>query len=75
MGVVSYFLLSIFDNIFNLTTTLGIFSQGFFSGIIGIGCGVLVLYLMKNSELQDLFETLNHKFWKSRVVAPEQKEL
>ncbi len=75
IGIVTYACLQIFDDIFVLTTGRGIFLQGFISGIIGISFGVLVLYLMKNKELADLSTTLGHKFWKNRVIAPEQKEL
>ena len=75
MGTVAYLALSAFDDIFGLTTTRGVFLQGFFSGIIGISVGVLVLALMKNKELRDLAQALSHKFWRGRVIAPEQKEL
>ncbi len=75
MGMVSYFFLGIFDDVFNINTGYGIFFQGLFSGLIGIGSGVLVLHFMKNRELSDLIKTLSHKFWKNRVVAPEQREL
>jgi len=75
MGFVSYFFLGIFDDVFNITTGRGIFFQGLLSGILGIASGVLVLYLMKNRELADLIKTLSHKFWKNKVLAPEQGEL
>jgi putative peptidoglycan lipid II flippase len=75
MGLVAYFFLGVFDDVFNITTGRGIFFQGLFSGLIGISFGGLALYLMKNRELADLIKTLSHKFWKSRVIAPEQGEL
>jgi putative peptidoglycan lipid II flippase len=75
MGVVAYWSLGIFDNIYSLTTFRGVFLQGFFSGMIGILVGVIALALMKNEELSDLVRALGHKFWKGRVLAPEQKEL
>ncbi len=75
IGVVTYIALGFFDDIFGLTTGRGIFLQGFLSGIIGISFGVFVLSLMKNRELADLASALNHKFWRGRVVAPEQGEL
>lgn len=75
MGVVSYIALGIFDDIFGLSTGRGIFLQGFISGIIGISCGVFTLTIMKNKELADLTKALSHKFWRGRVVAPEQGEL
>jgi peptidoglycan biosynthesis protein MviN/MurJ (putative lipid II flippase) len=75
MGVVAYMALNIFDDIFILQTGRGVFFQGFFSGLIGISVGVLCLALMKNEELRDLAQALSKKFWRGRVVAPEQGEL
>lgn len=75
MGVVAYIALGIFDDIFGLTTTRGVFLQGFLSGVIGISFGVFILSMMKNKELADLAKALSHKFWRGRVIAPEQKEL
>ena len=75
MGLVAYICLGIFDNIFPVNTGRGIFLQGFFSGIAGISAGVLTLALMKNKELADLAKALEHKFWRGRVIAPEQREL
>jgi len=75
MGIVSYKALGIFDDVFSLTTGKGVYLQGFLSGIIGIICGVFVLDIMKNDQLADLTKALSKKFWRGRVIAPEQKEL
>ena len=75
MGMVSYIFLGIFDDIFSLATGRGVFLQGFLSGILGIISGLLTLMLMKNQELKDLTTALGHKFWRGRVIAPEQREL
>jgi putative peptidoglycan lipid II flippase len=75
MGVIAYFSLNIFDDIFTLRTGIGVFMQGFFSGIIGISFGVFVLALLKNRELSDLASSLKKKFWRNRVVIPEQGDL
>ncbi len=75
MGVVAYISLGILDDVFAINTGLGIFLQGFFSGIIGISFGVFTLSMMKNRELADLVKALSHKFWRGRVIAPEQGEL
>lgn len=48
MGFVAYLSLNIFDNIFNLNTFIGIFSQGLLSGLIGILSLILTLKLLKN---------------------------
>lgn len=75
MGLVTYLSLGLFDNIFNINTGRGIFLQGFLSGILGIISGIIVLIIFKNKELFDIFSALRNKFWRNRVVVPEQKEL
>ncbi|MEI6843189.1 MAG: lipid II flippase MurJ [bacterium] len=73
MGFVAYNLLNTFDDIFDLTTTLGIFLQGFCSGVIGIIVAVVILYLFKSEEIQEVWNTLHRKFWKAKIVAPDAK--
>lgn len=75
MGLFAYISLNLLSNIFKLDTFIGIFLQGFISGIIGICAGIFVLFIFKNKELLDIVKTLSHKFSSSRVVAPEQTEL
>ena len=75
MGVVTYIFLGLFSGVFNIDTGKGIFLQGFLSGIIGIMSGIFVLIILKNKELFDIFHALKNKFWRNRVVAPEQTEL
>jgi putative peptidoglycan lipid II flippase len=76
MGGVAYSALSIFDDLFSLSTGRGVFFQGFFAGIIGILAGVIILLLFKNEELIKLIKTMSKKFsFNKAVIAPEQKEL
>jgi peptidoglycan biosynthesis protein MviN/MurJ (putative lipid II flippase) len=75
MGVVTYMMLRFFSNIFSPNTFLGILMQGLFSGIIGICVGIFVLKLFKNKELEDLSKAFHKKFWRKRVVSPEQQGL
>ncbi len=75
VGFVSYFMLNILDDLLPLDTGMGIFLQGFVSGVAGICVGVLVLYLFKNQELFDIYRALQKKFWRSATAAPEQGEL
>lgn len=71
MGYVSYLGLNIFDNIFDINTLLGIFSQGFFSGLLGITAGIFVLYLLKSRELSEVWTTLHKKIWRVSITAPD----
>jgi len=70
MGFVSYQMLQVFDNIFNINTFHGIFLQGFCSGIIGILFGVALLIAMKNEETLIFAETIKKRFWKSKTLPP-----
>ncbi len=74
MGYVTYLFLNVFDKIFSINTLVGIFLQGFCSGILGIAVGVLVLALMKNEEIKDVWKTLHQKIWKARVVGVDSAE-
>jgi hypothetical protein len=71
MGFVTYRLLAVFDHVFNINTLIGIFFQGFFSGILGISVGVGVLYLLGNAELGEVWGTLHKKIWKAKVIGPD----
>ncbi len=75
IGVIAYFSLNIFDNIFGLLTFWGVFLQGLCAGIVGIIGGVVVLHLMKSKEYIAVVDAMSHKFWKRPVAIPEQKEL
>jgi murein biosynthesis integral membrane protein MurJ len=75
IGVISYFSLGFFDNIFTLSTFWGVFLQGFCAGIVGILGGVVTLHYMKNKQYIQVRDALSHKFWKRAVSVPEQSEL
>ncbi len=75
MGVVTYIFLGVFSTIFDLDTGKGIFFQGFLSGIIGVASGILILIIFKNEELFALIHAFHNKFWRKRVIAPEQSDL
>lgn len=75
IGLCTYILLGVFDNIFSINTFWGIFLQGFCSGIVGILIGVSILYFMKNDELLGVLEALRKKFWRNKLITQEQREL
>ena len=74
MGFVSYVLLNVFSMLFDLHTTLGIFLQGFFSGLGGLAVGACVLYLLGNLEILEIWKTLHHKIWKAKFIGPDTTE-
>src|SRR3989344_4463615 len=59
VGLVTYLSLNALGPIFGTVTFWGIFLQGLLSGILGIAAGILVLYLLKNEELNNLIKTLH----------------
>ncbi len=75
MGFVAYHSLQVFALVFDQNTLLGIFAQGFFSGVIGICAGVFLLYLMGNRELEEIRIALHHKFWRRKPIAVEPEVL
>jgi len=71
MGYVTYIMLNVFDGVFNIHTGLGIFMQGFVSGIVGICALVFVLFILGSVELRMVWQTLHRKIWKAEVVPPD----
>jgi putative peptidoglycan lipid II flippase len=75
MGFVSYEFLNVFDDLFNIDTFWGVFSQGLFAGIVGIATGVMMLILLGNKEIGEVWKSLHSKFWRADTVIAEQEEL
>ncbi len=75
MGYATFVSLRVFNIYFPLTKAWNVFFQGFFAGITGIIFGILILILLKNREIKEIWQTLHHKFWKSNVVVPDQEVL
>lgn len=75
LGLVAYIFLNILSPIFGTTTLVGVFLQGFISGVLGIAAAVVVLYLLGSEELKAITKTLHTKFWKVKVLPPSQEEL
>ncbi|MEK7182244.1 MAG: lipid II flippase MurJ [Patescibacteria group bacterium] len=74
-GFITYKYLDIFDNLFDIRTLVGIFMQGFLSGIIGIISYIIILKLLKNVELEEIWASIRSKIWKVNIVAPGKEEL
>ncbi len=75
MGYITFLSLRFFNLFFSLDKAWGVFLQGFSAGIVGIICGVIMLMLLKNKELEEVKTVLHHRFWKSKVVVPDQETL
>ncbi len=75
MGYVTFLSLRLFNNFFPLTKSINVFLQGFFAGIVGIIVAIIILVLLKNREIREVWTTLHHKFWKSNIIVPDQETL
>ncbi|MEK7609721.1 MAG: lipid II flippase MurJ [Patescibacteria group bacterium] len=75
MGYTAFLSLRLFASIFPLTKVWGVFLQGFCSGILGLIVGILVLLILKNPELQEVWNTFHHKIWKAKVPPAEVEHL
>lgn len=75
MGFVVYIGLNIFDNVFNINKLFGIFFQGLFSGLLGIFVIILILKILKNKEVDEIWITMHKKIWKAKPIAPGMPEL
>jgi hypothetical protein len=77
VGIVTYFFLAVFGSALNIRTFIGIFLQGFLSGIFGIAAGIAILRFLKNAELGEIVDSLRRKIWRKEVslIAPEPEKL
>ncbi len=76
MGYVAYAFLNVFDKFFDINTFWGILGQGFFSGLLGICSGYVVLKVLKNEQMEQIENALSKKrFWKTPVVQGSEDEL
>ncbi len=75
MGYAAFLSLRIFAEIFPLQKVWGIFMQGFSSGVVGLFVGVLVLIILRNKELAEVWNTLHKKIWKAPVPPAEVEHM
>ncbi len=71
MGFATYISLNLLQGIFSLDTFIGVLSQGFIAGIVGIICGIILLALLGSRELKETMSALHRKFWKTPVIGPD----
>jgi putative peptidoglycan lipid II flippase len=72
--VTSFLMLNILDDVFDLDTFWGIFSQGFIAGIAGLTFASIFFFFIGNREFETVVETLKTKFWKTKPLSPEVEE-
>lgn len=75
MGFAAYIGLNIFDDLFNLNKLHGIFLQGLLAGLFGIVVGIIILKLLKNQEIEEIWKTLHSKIWKAKPIPADIAEI
>jgi len=75
MGYVTFISLRFFNIFFPLTKAWNVFFQGLCAGLVGILVLILMLLILKNKEIYEVWTTLHQKFWRSSVVVPDQETL
>jgi putative peptidoglycan lipid II flippase len=75
MGYVAFLGLRLFALVFPLTKVWGVFMQGLCAAILGLIVGVIVLILLKNRELAEVWATLHRKIWKVPMPPAEVEHL
>src|SRR3989344_5079705 len=71
MGSIAYVGLNIFAPLLDTTSLVGIFLQGFGAGLVAILAGIVILSLLKNRELFEIWRVVHGKFWKTKVIATD----
>jgi putative peptidoglycan lipid II flippase len=75
MGYATFLSLRIFAEVFPLQKVWGIFMQGLSAGIVGMFVGILVLIILRNKELAEVWTTLHKKIWKASVPPAEMEHM
>jgi ABC-type Co2+ transport system permease subunit len=74
-GYVAYLFLQLLDDVLNINTLVGIFLQGFIAGVLGLIVWVIVLKILDNPEIGEVWKTMHQKIWRVRPVVSEEMEL
>lgn len=74
-GAASYGTLLLLGFVLDLNTFVGIFLQGLGGGVVGVIVGAVTLKLLGNREVDEVIESLRHKFWQSKVIIADPEEL
>ena len=64
-GFATHQMLRVLSSFLDINTFVGVFSIGFFAGLVGIVAGIVVLALLGSRELEEVLETLHKKFWRN----------
>ena len=69
LGATAYYALDLLAPLLSTETTLGIFLQGAIAGLLALCAWAVLLILLKNKEIAEVWAALHARFWKSRAVS------
>lgn len=69
-GFFAYQTLGVLDGVLDINTFVGVFLLGLIAGIVGMGAGAVVLHVLDNREIREVWETLHHKIWRYIPIFP-----
>ena len=75
MGFVTYHMLGLLDNVFDLNTLPGIFFQGLIAGIVGIITWIIILKSLKSKELHDVWITLHKRIFATKIYVEDREHI
>jgi putative peptidoglycan lipid II flippase len=73
-GAFAYMTLNALATPLETETLLGIFLQGLFACLAGIAGAVLTYYLLKSSELFEVYGAFHKRVFKTEVIAPQDED-
>ena len=74
-GMTAYISLHFLVGGINASTFLGIFLQGFISGLVGLAITALVYTLLNNQEMREIHLAIKRNFFKTEVVNSPQQDV
>ena len=71
MGWVAYIGLNISIYYLDSSSLVGIFLQGLIASLLSVIVGIIILTLLKNRELSEIWQAIHYKFWKIKVISTD----
>ncbi len=74
-GFAAYEVLNALGSVFSIDTAIGVFSTGFFAGIVGMVVTIALLVMLKNEELNEVWRAVHSRFTRAQPVALEATDI
>ncbi len=74
-GTVAYWVLAFTGTFVNMNKVFGVFAQGFAAGVVGLAVVAVLLHLLGNEELPEIWRALRQRFMRTERVALEPTDI